>query len=203
MIDQRFVDRSRQFLTVTYLPKIEAAVARLPDDEIWWRPNQASNAIGHLLLHLAGNVRQWIVSGLGGAPVSRQRHLEFAPEDTPAKADLLADLSRAVAEADAVLARLDLTTRAGPGRPATPEVQFQRQDSAAGDTASTEHVGRSIWISGRSAKNPNQRAPQPFEASRWTPARSMVGWIDQRTPTRSSAEPHWGRIDTSGCRTSV
>ena len=40
-------------------------------------------------------------------------------------------------------------------------------------------------------------------ASRWTPARSMVGWIDQRTPTRSSAGPHWGRIDTSGCRTSV
>ena len=58
MIDQRFVDRSRQFLTATYLPKIEAAVAQLSDDEIWWRPNPASNAIGHLLLHLAGNVRQ-------------------------------------------------------------------------------------------------------------------------------------------------
>ena len=110
MIDQQFVDRSRQFLTATYLPKIEAAVAQLSDDEIWWRPNPASNAIGHLLLHLAGNVRQWIVSGLGGTPASRQRHLEFAPEDTAAKANLLADLSRAVAEADAVLARLNLAT---------------------------------------------------------------------------------------------
>ena len=83
MIEQRFVDRSRQFLTATYLPKIEVAVARLSDDEIWWRPNPASNAIGHL---------------------------EFTPEDTPTKADLLADLSRAVADADAVLARLDLAT---------------------------------------------------------------------------------------------
>ena len=110
MIDQWFVDRSRQFLTATYLPKIEVAVARLSDNEIWWRPNPASNAIGHLLLHLAGNVRQWIVSGLGGTPASRQRHLEFTPEDTPTKADLLADLSRAVADADAVLARLDLAT---------------------------------------------------------------------------------------------
>ena len=110
MIDQHFVERSRQFLTATYLPKIEAAVAQLSDDEIWWRPNPSSNAIGHLLLHLAGNVRQWIVSGLGGTPASRQRHLEFAPEDTPAKANLLADLSHAVAEADAVLAGLDLAT---------------------------------------------------------------------------------------------
>ena len=49
-IDQRFVDRSRQCLTATYLPKIEVAVAQLSDDEIWWRPNPASNAIGHLLL---------------------------------------------------------------------------------------------------------------------------------------------------------
>jgi len=110
MIDQRFLDRSRQFLTTNYLPKIEAAVAGLSDDDIWWRPNPASNAAGHLLLHLAGNIRQWIVSGLGGIDDVRQRDLEFAPDARRPAPELVADLRRAVTEADEVLAALDAAT---------------------------------------------------------------------------------------------
>ena len=69
--------------------------------------HDASNASGHLLLHLAGNVRQWIVGGVGGRPVDRRRDLEFAPVDQPEAADLLTGLARAVDESDAVLAALD------------------------------------------------------------------------------------------------
>jgi hypothetical protein len=67
---------SRLFLQV-YLPRIEACVRSLSPEQIWWRANPASNSVGNLALHLEGNVRQWIVSGLGGAPDRRQRDREF------------------------------------------------------------------------------------------------------------------------------
>lgn len=50
----------------------------LDDAEIWARSNESSNAVGNLVLHLAGNVRQWLLCGVGGAPDLRQRDTEFA-----------------------------------------------------------------------------------------------------------------------------
>ena len=49
-----------------YLPRIVDCLQLLSEEEIWWRPNEASNSAGNLVLHLCGNVRQWIISGLGG-----------------------------------------------------------------------------------------------------------------------------------------
>ena len=45
----------------------------LSEEEIWWRSNDASNSVGNLVLHLDGNVRQWIISGLGGEADRRER----------------------------------------------------------------------------------------------------------------------------------
>jgi uncharacterized damage-inducible protein DinB len=44
---------------------------------VWWRPNESSNSIGNLILHLNGNVRQWILTGLGGQEDDRRRQQEF------------------------------------------------------------------------------------------------------------------------------
>src|SRR5262249_27068367 len=63
-----------------------------------------SNSIGNLMLHLAGNIRQWVVSGIGGAPDRRDRDAEFDRRDPLTRAELLATLTAAVAEADAALA---------------------------------------------------------------------------------------------------
>ena len=59
------------------------------------------------MLHLSGNVRQWIVSGLGAATDSRDRDSEFAQRGKIPRAELFAGLKRTVEEAVAVLARLD------------------------------------------------------------------------------------------------
>ncbi len=99
-----FLAQSREYLTGHYLPKILASVERLSDEDLWWRPNEASNSVGNLILHLSGNVRQWIVSGVGGAPDQRVRDREFAQRDPLPKAELIEALSRAVREADAVIA---------------------------------------------------------------------------------------------------
>jgi uncharacterized damage-inducible protein DinB len=102
-----FLDQSRDYLTGEYLPKIERSLALLSDEQIWWRANARSNSVGNLLLHLAGNVRQWIVTGLGGAPDTRVRQLEFDEQGPVDRAELLERLRLAIGDADAVLAALD------------------------------------------------------------------------------------------------
>jgi hypothetical protein len=86
--------------------KIEHCLSQLSDEQTWWRPREEMNSIANLMLHLSGNVRQWIVSGLGGEPDRRNRPGEFSDRSRRAKSDVLAELKQTIAEADAVLARL-------------------------------------------------------------------------------------------------
>ena len=101
-----FLRQARFRLQSDYLAKITAALESLDEEQLWWRPNAASNSIGNLLLHLSGNVRQWIVAGVGGAPDVRTRAAEFAAQQTLGKQALLVQLTETLAEADAVLASL-------------------------------------------------------------------------------------------------
>jgi len=103
----------RPFLTLAerslrrhHLPRIERCLEILSPDQIWWRPNPASNSAGNMVLHLAGNVRQWIVSALGGATDSRQRDREFAERGPMPRAKLVKVLNASVADAVRVLHRL-------------------------------------------------------------------------------------------------
>ena len=66
------ISLSRRYLR-EYLTKIRLAVSTVSEQVVWSRPNEASNSIGNLMLHLAGNARQWIVSGVGGALDVRDR----------------------------------------------------------------------------------------------------------------------------------
>ena len=102
-----FLAEARQHLREDYLPKIERCLERLTDEQVWWRASERSNSVGNLLLHLEGNLRQWIVSGAGGARDARVRDREFAERQVLPRGELLAALRAAVAEADEVLARLD------------------------------------------------------------------------------------------------
>jgi hypothetical protein len=61
-----------------YSPRIVRCLELLGDEDFWWRPNSASNAAGNIVLHLCGNVRQWIDAGLGGKKDQRRRYAEFA-----------------------------------------------------------------------------------------------------------------------------
>jgi len=102
-----FLKESRSLLVGDYLPKIERCVTLLTDEQIWWRANPASNSIGNLLLHLSGNVRQWIVVGLGGAVDTRDRDAEFAQREVMPQHELLTRLRDTLREADQTLANFD------------------------------------------------------------------------------------------------
>jgi len=76
---------------------------RLSDEQMWTRGASHENAIGNLMLHLCGNARQWIISGVGGAPDIRQRDAEFAAQGGLSKQQLLGVMHQTVSEAVAVL----------------------------------------------------------------------------------------------------
>jgi uncharacterized damage-inducible protein DinB len=109
-----FLDRSRYYLGLEYPGKIRLALTAMPADLLWHRAHASSNSAGNIVLHLAGNVRQWIVSGVGGARDVRQRDAEFAARDGAGLEELLTTLESACADAVAVLARLDATALAEP-----------------------------------------------------------------------------------------
>src|SRR5215212_5822714 len=101
-----FLERSRYFLGTEYVTKLRCAVEALPATAVWWRANAQSNSVGNLLLHLDGNIRQWVVNGVGGTSGTRDRAAEFAATDGPPAAELMARLEATLAEVDRVLSRL-------------------------------------------------------------------------------------------------
>ena len=101
-----FLERSRHYLAFEYPTKIRRCLDVLPADAVWRRADEHSNSVGNLLLHLAGNVRQWIVSSVGGGPDVRYRSGEFAAREGTDAEMLFAALRRTIDEADAVIASL-------------------------------------------------------------------------------------------------
>jgi uncharacterized damage-inducible protein DinB len=82
---------------------IADCLARLSDEQIWRRGGPHENAIGNLILHLCGNMRQWILHGIGGQPDVRVRDLEFSATDGYTGPELLARFQATVAEASSVI----------------------------------------------------------------------------------------------------
>ena len=101
-----FLDHSRKSLFGECWPRLRSTVGGLSEEQLWWRPNEASNSIGNLLLHLNGNVRQWLVTSFSKKEDGRDRPAEFAEKAGGPASALLARLGVTLAEAEAVLARL-------------------------------------------------------------------------------------------------
>ena len=102
-----FVGVSRRELK-EQLRRIEACVDLLTIDQLWARRHETENTVGNLILHLRGNVRQWIVCGVGGRPDDRDRTAEFSARERLAADELLAPLRETLAETDAVLGSLSV-----------------------------------------------------------------------------------------------
>lgn len=84
-------------------PRIEKALAELTEAELWERPNSQSNSVGNLLLHLCGNITQYVLSSLGSQPDHRVRDAEFAAEGGFNKSELLEKLSSTVRQATQII----------------------------------------------------------------------------------------------------
>ena len=74
------------------IERINKVLALLSEEEVWYRPNDAANSVGNLVLHLCGNVTQWIGSGVGGQVDQRVRDAEFDPSSQISKEELMKKL---------------------------------------------------------------------------------------------------------------
>lgn len=140
-----------------YLDKIRLALRDLDEDEIWWRPAPHANSAANLVIHLAGNLTLWLLGGVGGEAVIRDRAAEFAAERSVSKAAALARLQEVVARCQAVLRALPASEL---GREI--EIQTYRLDLLGAVFHAVEHMsyhtGQIVWIA-----KAVRRDAKPFE----------------------------------------
>src|ERR1051326_8270970 len=107
-----FLEFSRIKLLEQYWPRMKQCVESLSDEQGWWRPNPDSNSVGNLMLHLNGNVTQWMIASFNRLEDKRDRPTEFAAREGATRAELIAMLGATVERAGQTMARLteaDLT----------------------------------------------------------------------------------------------
>jgi len=104
-VSKAFTEKARRLLN-QYFSKIELCLEEITDEQVWQRTNQSSNSIANLMLHLCGNARQWIISGVGQTEDKRERQTEFDATEGLTRKELLEKMRQMLDEADAVLANL-------------------------------------------------------------------------------------------------
>lgn len=105
-IANEFIEQSVIYINEN-LPRIEKCLNELNDEEVWKRPNNSSNSIGNLVLHLCGNITQWVISALGREPDKRNRDSEFAASGGFTSAELKEKISSTINKAVSVINELD------------------------------------------------------------------------------------------------
>jgi len=105
VIEHAFLEYSADQL-LTLSGRIQDCLGRLSAEQVWTRNSDNQNAVGNIVLHLCGNVRQWIISGVGGQPDARDRDAEFSARGGLQPAELAAKLHATVSEAAGVIRAL-------------------------------------------------------------------------------------------------
>ncbi len=106
-ISEEYISYCRRRLLEEFLPRIQRCLHELSEDDVWWRAHETDNSVGNLILHLSGNVRQWIISGIGGAADTRDRPREFSERGPVPKTDLWKTLEMTLLEANQTLENFD------------------------------------------------------------------------------------------------
>jgi uncharacterized damage-inducible protein DinB len=101
-LDELFIDFSADKLK-QLASRIQDCLSRLSTEQVWQRCGEHDNSIGNLVLHLCGNVNQWIGTGVAGQPNIRDRDAEFAARGGQAPEELTEKLVLTVADALRIL----------------------------------------------------------------------------------------------------
>ena len=125
--------------------QIRAAVEALDDEQLWWRPNEQSNSIGNIVLHLAGSLNHFLNRNIGGIEYDRDREAEFAERRMIPKAELLAIFDDMVARAGRTFAALT-PERLGDPSPEPKMHSVVLQDLVNVLAHLANHAGQIVWI---------------------------------------------------------
>ncbi|HXG59399.1 MAG TPA: DinB family protein [Thermoanaerobaculia bacterium] len=131
--------------TRVFPEQIRSCVAPLTDEQIWWRPNESSNSIGNLLLHLTGSLNHYLNRGVGGFDYQRDRPAEFSERRPIPKEQLLAAFEAMVTKAEQTFAALTPERLSDP----SPEPNLHSllfEDLFAVAVHLSNHTGQIVWI---------------------------------------------------------
>lgn len=106
-VNALFIDEIRRRMFDESQVRVNRCLDMLDEAQVWHRPNDACNAVGNLVLHLCGNINQWVVATLGGRPDDRQRNTEFEAQGPMPVAALKQRFNAVLDEANAIIAGLD------------------------------------------------------------------------------------------------
>jgi uncharacterized damage-inducible protein DinB len=135
----------RSRITGVFPAQIRTAIESLTDEQIWWRPNEKSNSIGNLVLHLTGSLNHYFNRNLGGLDYSRDRAAEFAERRMLPKHELLAHFDEMVTNAERTFDRLTPESLgAASPEPAMHTIVFEDVLNAGMHFAT--HAGQILWI---------------------------------------------------------
>src|SRR5262245_25057068 len=144
-LDDVLLESLRARICRVFPAQVRAAVEPLDDGQIWWRPNETSNSIGNLLLHLSGSLNHYLNRGYGGLDYTRDRAAEFAERRHIPRAELLATFDAMVANAEKTFDGLT------PERLAQPAAEPKLYTTVAEELVSiashiANHTGQIVWI---------------------------------------------------------
>src|SRR5258705_4349937 len=95
-LDSTLLHLLRTRLVDDFPAQIGECLDMMTEDDLWWRPDETTNALGNLILHLAGSNRYYIGYGISGREVERDRAAEFTAPGNPGRAEVLARWNDAV-----------------------------------------------------------------------------------------------------------
>ena len=135
----------RARITAVLPVQIREAIARLTDEQLWWRPNEGSNSVGNLVLHVSGSLNFYLNHNLGGLDYHRNREQEFAERRPIPRAELLAIFEDMVANAVKTFDGLTVD-RLGDPSPEPRQSAIVFEDLIGIAVHLSNHVGQILWI---------------------------------------------------------
>ena len=132
-------------ITWVFPAQIRASVESVTDEQLWWRPNETSNSIGNLVLHLSGSLNLYLNRNIGGFSYERDREAEFSARGPMDRRKLMAIFDGMVANAEKTLDKLTPEKLGGPST--DPERNSYLVDDLINiATHLANHTGQIVWI---------------------------------------------------------
>ena len=139
------LDAVRLRITRVLPQEVRDCLALLDDQQIWWRPNEQSNSIGNIVLHVTGSLNHYLNRNIGGIAFDRDRAAEFAERRSIPKAELLAAFDDMVSKADQAFDGLTLE-RLGDASPEPKMHKSVMEDILNIAVHFSNHAGQIVWI---------------------------------------------------------
>lgn len=114
-LDQAALAAFRSRITGVFPAQIRSCIEELDDEQLWWRPNDESNSVGNIVLHLSGSMRHNLARAIGGFGYERDRPAEFAERGPVPKERLIEIFDENIRLAVATLDGFDSGRMTDPG----------------------------------------------------------------------------------------